>query len=37
LSGVCSGSFWECRVVQLWPDDSLNVFCVSFGKEARNI
>ena len=26
----------ECRVVQLWPSDNINVFCVSVGKTTKN-
>ena len=25
----------ECRVVQLWPSDNINVFCVSVGKTKK--
>jgi len=37
MFGAYSWSFYEWRIVWLWPGDNFNVFCVFVGKAALNI
>jgi len=37
LSGAPSGSFWQWRVVQLWPGDIFNCVSCFFGEKACSI